>query len=50
LRERLLEVSLSDLLRVGETWLTKGNACTAVVAPNAKLAEVEALGLTIEKL
>ena len=50
LRERLLEVSLSDLLRVGETWLTKGNACTAVVVPNAKLAEVEALGLTIEKL
>ena len=50
LRERLLGVSLSDLLRVGETWLTKGNACTAVVVPNAKLAEVEALGLTIEKL
>lgn len=50
LRERLLAVSLADLQRVGDTWLAKGTACTAVIAPNAKAAEVEALGLAIEKL
>ena len=50
LRGRLLAVSLDDLQRVGETWLARGNACTAVIAPNAKAVEVEALGLAIEKL
>ena len=50
LRERLLAVSLVDLQQVGETWLSKGTACTAVIAPNAKMAEVESLGLAIEKL
>jgi Zn-dependent M16 (insulinase) family peptidase len=50
LRERLLAVSLADLQRVGDTWLAKGTACTAVIAPNARAAEVESLGLAIEKL
>lgn len=50
LRERLLAVSLADLQRVGDAWLAKGTACTAVIAPNARAAEVEALGLAIEKL
>lgn len=50
LRERLLAVSLNDLSRVGETWLARGRACTAVIAPGTRSAEVEALGLAIEKL
>ncbi|MDQ8036377.1 MAG: insulinase family protein [Pedobacter sp.] len=49
LRERLLGASLQDLQRVGERYLT-GSAVTAVVAPTARAADVEALGLAIEKL
>ncbi len=50
LRERLLAVSLNDLQRVGDSWLAKGTACTAIIAPNAKATEVESLGLAVEKL
>ncbi len=49
LRERLLSASLQDLQRVGERYLT-GAAVTAVVAPAARAADVEALGLAIERL
>lgn len=50
MRERLLAVSLTDLQQVGERYLTGSNAVTAIVAPAAKAAEVEALGLAVEKL
>jgi Zn-dependent M16 (insulinase) family peptidase len=48
-RERLLAVTLDDLRSAGERYLT-GAAITAVVVPTAKAADVEALGLAIEKL
>lgn len=50
MRERLLAVTLPDLLRVGEQYLGGKNGVTAVVAPAAKSAELEALGLALEKL
>lgn len=49
LRERLLSVSLDDLRHVGERYLT-GKSVTAVIAPAARAADVEALGLAIERL
>lgn len=49
LRERLLAASLQDLQTVGERYLTK-KAITAVVAPAARAADVEALGLAVERL
>lgn len=49
MRERLLAVSLADLRTVGERYLGSG-AVTAVVAPTARAADVEALGLAIERL
>ncbi|MDI1303225.1 MAG: insulinase family protein [bacterium] len=50
MRERLLAVTLPDLQRVGEHYLTGSNGVTAVVVPASKAAEVEALGLAVEKL
>jgi Zn-dependent M16 (insulinase) family peptidase len=49
LRERLLATSLQDLQTVGERYLTQ-KAITAVVAPAARAADVEALGLAVERL
>ena len=49
-RERLLAVTLKDLKRVGKKYLLIEKASTAVVAPLSKAAEVEALGLAINKL
>lgn len=49
LRERLLAVSLADLQQAGARYLT-GEAVTAVIAPAARAADVEALGLAIERL
>ncbi|MDP2226186.1 MAG: insulinase family protein [Moraxellaceae bacterium] len=50
MRERLLATSLDDLRRVGEHYLSRGEACTAVIAPVARAADVEALGLAVERL
>ncbi|MGL1386144.1 hypothetical protein ACSTJO_00200, partial [Vibrio parahaemolyticus] len=50
LRERVLAVTLDDLRAVGSRYLVAERASTAVVAPIAKAADVEALGLAIERL
>lgn len=46
-RQRILNVSLEDLKRVGETYLNTGNVSSAVITSesSAKLPEVGALGL-----
>jgi Zn-dependent M16 (insulinase) family peptidase len=49
-RERILAVTLNDLQRAGESYLVGDKAVTAVVAPTARAADVEALGLAVEKL
>lgn len=49
-RERLLAVTLDDLKRVGTKYLVADKASTAVIAPLGKAAEVEALGLAIQRL
>jgi hypothetical protein len=49
MRERLLAVSLADIQRVGEKYLTQ-KGVTAVVAPSTRLSDVEALNLTVERL
>jgi len=49
LRRRILEVSLEDLQRVGETYLTK--ECSTAVITNSQQQDVaKALGLNIKKL
>ncbi|HET8729678.1 MAG TPA: insulinase family protein [Moraxellaceae bacterium] len=48
-RERILAVTLDDLRRVGERYLTT-QAVTAVVMPASRASAAEALGLRVEKL
>lgn len=50
MREKLLAVTLDDLQRVGRQYLQEGQGTTAVIAPLNKAADVEALGLRVQKL
>ncbi|MDV2081215.1 insulinase family protein [Marinobacter xestospongiae] len=49
-RERVLAVTMDDLKRVANTWLTPEKASIAVVTSADRRAEAEALGLSIEEL
>ena len=49
-RERVLKVTLADLQRVGATYLTPGNASTAIVTSSATLQQHGDLGLEVHTL
>jgi Zn-dependent M16 (insulinase) family peptidase len=49
-RQRILEVTLKDLQRVGETYLRPEHASTAVITSPQHADTAEPLGLTIRKL
>lgn len=46
-RQQVLDTSMADLLRVAETYLTKGNASTAVVTNSELVAEQKNLNLEL---
>lgn len=49
-RERVLGVTIDDMLRVSETWLRPERASVAVVTSHGQRQTVEGLGLAIEEL
>ena len=50
LRERLLQVTLEDVLRVAKQYLIEQTPIKAVVAPFAKREELQALGFSIQQV